>query len=180
MNTNDLSLITWPNPILSVPCEPVTEFGTDYLKNIISKMFEVMQKNYGIGLAANQIGVSKRIFIADLSMCSKESQKEWGFDKPLCFINPKIIPADKKSTIEEGCLSFPTLLQKIARPDPIIVQAQDVDGKPFEIKASGLFAHVMSHETDHLNGITMMNYMSNLKKDIYKRKVKKFLDKTGF
>ncbi len=162
------NLVIWPNDTLSQKCSDVTqeEFGSNELKDLVASMFDIMHKNHGIGLAAPQVGLLKNVFVVDVGQ---------SYDiKPKVFINPAIITqSDNKSSLDEGCLSFPAISQSVQRNKDILVEAKDIDGKTFQEKASNLYAHVLQHEYDHLVGKTIYSYMGAVKKDIVKRKIQK-------
>ena len=154
-----LEIKKYPDPILRKKCQEVKEINED-VRKLISDMIETMQKNNGIGLAAPQVGVLKRIIVAETA------------NGPKGFINPRILKKSKETEIiEEGCLSFPGLFLKIKRAKEIEIEAFDEEGK--KIKAEGLLARVLQHEIDHLNGILFID-----KINIFQRwKVKKQLKK---
>ena len=132
---------------------------------LVDDMFETMYAAPGIGLAAVQIGVAKRVVVTDLS--KKDEQQE-----PRVFINPEIVWASKeKSTHEEGCLSIPEYYEEVERPTAVKVKYLDLDGKTHEISAEGLFATCIQHEIDHINGVLFIDHISKLKRD---RVIKKF------
>jgi peptide deformylase len=132
-------------------------------------MSETMQKEDGVGLAAPQIGESKRIIVVNL--CSSRSQKEQ--NKPLVFINPKIIKKSKQTEIdEEGCLSVPGVFLKIKRAKRVEVFTKDLEGNELEIKAEGLSARILQHEIDHLDGILFFERLPFLEKLSLKKKLK--------
>lgn len=164
-------LLIWPNDHLLTKAELVTDFKSEALKELVVSMFEIMHKSGGIGLAATQVGSNKQVFIADLS--SIIDPFVFGFSKPKTFINPVILKAETPSPLEEGCLSFPGITQIVRRPYDVTIKAFDVDGNEFIEEANGLYAHVLQHELEHLQGKTIYNHMSNLRKDIVKRKLNK-------
>lgn len=165
------NLITWPNELLMQPAVDVQleEFSSEELKHLVASMFEIMHKSGGIGLAASQVGVLKNIFVLDLSRIPENG----GFTTPKVFINPQPVGSEERTELEEGCLSFPGIYQKVSRYKSLSMSALDIDGKPFFEKATDLYAHVMMHEYDHLRGKTIYNYMSNLRRDIVRRKLNK-------
>lgn len=165
------SLKTFPNPILTQKCDDVRfdVFGEEKLKKLVVDMYEIMHKNGGIGLAAPQVGLSLNIFVVDLV------QPQDGYTTPKVFINPKVMTSEETSEMEEGCLSFPGITQSITRPAKVTVLAQDIDGKPFTEEATGLYAHAIMHEYEHLQGKTIYNHMSALRRDIVRRKIQKHL-----
>ena len=133
---------------------------------LVDDMFETMYAAPGIGLAAIQVGVPKRVVVMDLS-------KKEDAHKPQVFINPEITWAsDEKSTHEEGCLSIPEFYEEVERPTEIKVKYLDLDGKTQEVEAKGLFATCLQHEIDHTNGVLFIDYLSKLKRD---RVIKKFI-----
>ena len=139
----------------------------DELKKLMDDMLETMYSAPGIGLAAVQVGVLKRLVVIDLS---KDDQKK----EPLFFVNPKITFQSKKTSIyEEGCLSLPGHFAEIERPAECHVSYVDYDGKNQELKASGLLATCVQHEIDHLNGVLFIDYLSKLKKDMIIKKLTK-------
>ncbi len=168
---NKYQLITWPNELLLQPTLEVKqeEFGTDELKNLVASMFDIMHKAGGVGLAAPQVGVLSKIFVVDLSPVPENG----GFTTPKVFINPQPIGGPEDYELEEGCLSFPGIYQKVTRPKDVVITAKDIDGNIFIEKSTGLYSHVILHECDHLNGKTIYNHMSNLRRDIVRRKLNK-------
>ena len=159
-------IITLPNPMLREKSSFVELVNKD-IKNLMDDMLETMYDAPGIGLAAIQIGVPKRVVVMDLS---KEGEKK----NPIFFVNPTIIwKSDVNATYEEGCLSIPNQFAKVDRPDKVKVKYLDYNGKEKEIKAEGLLATCIQHEIDHLNGVLFIDYLSKLKKDIIVKKVSK-------
>ena len=134
-------------------------------------MFETMKDAGGVGLAAPQVGISKRLFVMDVS-------DEEGKPNPLAFINPEIISVEGEQTGDEGCLSFPGLFQTVKRDMRVIVRAQDVNGAVFEADLTDLAARCVLHETDHCDGIVFLDRMTLLKRELAKRKIKR-LQKRG-
>lgn len=148
-----LKVVKYPSKILSKSLSPVEHFNSE-LKEVVRDMFETMYTYNGIGLAANQVGLDKRIVIVDIS--SKENKTQ-----PLVLVNPYIINYSKKKVwLEEGCLSFPGVFDKVSRPHSIQVVYHDINGKKREITADGLLARVIQHEIDHINGIKFIQRMS--------------------
>ena len=157
-------ILTYGAPILRQPTRRVTDLDGD-LQRLIDDMVETMYAAPGIGLAAIQVGVGKRLFTADLS--KKEEAHE-----PQVFINPEITWAsDEKAIHEEGCLSIPEYYEDVERPVHIKVKYLDLDGKAHEIEADGLLARCVQHEIDHINGVLFIDHLSKLKRD---RVIKKF------
>jgi peptide deformylase len=163
-------IVKYPDPILQRPTEKVTEFDEE-LRTLAADMFESMYKAVGIGLAAPQIGVSKRITVIDLSNQQKPEDK-------IVLINPEIVHREGKQHEEEGCLSLPDIRDKVTRAAKVTVKAQDLDGNWFEIDGTELLARCFQHEIDHLDGILFPWRLSALKRDLILRKIRK-LQKTG-
>ena len=160
-----LKIVKYPEPVLSRPGEPVTEFN-DELRRLVADMFETTYANQGIGLAAPQVGVSRRVATIDLSMGKEPDDK-------LVFINPEIIFSDGKVYDEEGCLSFPEIREKVVRAAKVRVRAQDQHGKWFEMDGDDLLARCLQHEIDHVDGMLFIFRMSGLKRDLTLRKIRK-------
>jgi peptide deformylase len=160
-----LTILKYPDPILSQPGEPVTEFN-DELRKFVANMFETTYTSQGIGLAAPQVGVSKRITVIDLSMGKDPAEK-------IVLINPEIISSEGKLYEEEGCLSFPDIREKVVRSAKVRVRAQDERGKWFEMDGEELLSRCFQHEIDHLNGVLFIFRMSALKRNLNLRKIRK-------
>jgi peptide deformylase len=165
-----LEIVTWPNPILDTPGEPVTVFD-DELKTLVSNMFETMYAAPGVGLAAVQVGISKRLFVMDCSGGKDPEQR-------VVMINPDVIHVEGEQNGEEGCLSFPGIFTPVERSLRAVVRAHDVNGNEFELDDTELTARCMLHETDHCDGIVFLNKMSTIKRELVKRKIRK-LQKSG-
>jgi peptide deformylase len=163
-------IVKYPDPILQKPTEPVTEFNEE-LRALVDDMFESMYAAHGIGLAAPQIGVSKRITVIDLSFQKNPEEK-------IVLINPEIIHKQGKQNEEEGCLSLPEIREKVSRAEKVRVRAQDVTGKWFELDGDELLARAFQHEIDHLDGILFIFRVSALKRDLLLRKIRK-MQKNG-
>ncbi len=158
-----LNILHFPDPKLRRVAEPV-EVVDDAMRELIDNMFETMYDAPGIGLAAPQVGVNKRLMVIDVS---EES------DQPLAFINPEVITAEGKKSYDEGCLSVPGFYEKVTRPDVIRVRALDRNGEQFEMDADDLLAVCVQHEIDHLDGKLFVDYISNLKRQRIKRTLEK-------
>lgn len=158
-----LTILTYPDQRLRTLAEPVAEVD-DALRATIDDMFETMYESQGVGLAATQVDVHKRLFVADCS----EDQNE-----PLVFVNPEIIERDGEFTNEEGCLSFPGVYAKVDRAATVTVKALDKNGQEFTKTAEGLLAICIQHEIDHLNGKLFVDYLSKLKRDRIRKKLEK-------
>jgi peptide deformylase len=160
-----LKIVKYPEPVLSQPGEPVTEFN-DELRGFVADMFEAMYAAKGIGLAAPQVAVSKRITVIDLSGGQDPKQK-------LVLINPEVIEREGKQYEEEGCLSFPEIHEKVQRAAKVRVRAQDEYGKWFEMDGGELLSRAFQHEIDHLDGVLFIFRMSALKRDMILRRIRK-------
>ncbi len=160
-----LKIVKYPEPVLQQPGEPVTEFAAE-LRKFVADMFETMYASQGIGLAAQQVGVTKRITVIDLSMGKDPAQK-------LVLVNPEIIFREGKQYEEEGCLSFPEIREKIQRAAKVRIRAQDENGKWFEMDGEELLSRAFQHEIDHLDGVVFIFRMSALKRDLTLRKIRK-------
>jgi len=161
-------ILKYPDPILRQEAEPVTAFD-DELKTLVADMVETMYDAPGVGLAANQIGVLKQIVVIDITG-SEAVEKEL-----VTLINPKITNGEGEDEDEEGCLSVVDLTAKVKRFTTIQVEAQDLDGKPLNFTAEEFYARVIQHEVDHLNGHLFIDWISSLKRALYKKKRKKQL-----
>ena len=160
-----LKVVKYPEPVLSQPGEPVTEFNPE-LEKLVEDMFETMYASQGIGLAAPQVAVSQRVTVIDLSQGKDPEQK-------LVLVNPEIIFREGKQYEEEGCLSFPEIREKVQRASKVKVRAQDLKGKWFEMDGEELLSRAFQHEIDHLDGMLFIFRMSSLKRDLVLRKIRK-------
>ncbi len=161
---------TYPDPVLRTKTARVEKIDGS-LDRLIQDMIETMHAAPGVGLAANQVGVSLQLAVIDLSTRENAEQRH-----PLyVIINPEIVSSEGSVVEEEGCLSIPDYSEKVKRAAKVKVRAQDRTGKPFEIEAEGLLAKALQHEIDHLNGFLFVDRLSPLKKNIFKRRVKKAL-----
>lgn len=167
-----LKIVHYPESILLTVGKPVNdeEFDPGF-HGIIDNMFETMYDAGGVGLAAPQVGISKRFFVMDVPNEEGESNK-------LAFVNPEIVSVEGEQIGDEGCLSFPGLYQTIKREMRVIVRAQDAKGEKFEMDLTDLAARCVLHETDHCDGIVFLDRMTILKREMAKRKIKS-LQKTG-
>lgn len=159
-------IVKYGDPVLETPADTITEFDTPELHKLIADMFESMYAAKGVGLAAPQIGVSKRIAVIDCSIGENEKEK-------LVLINPEIIRVEGRQVGEEGCLSLPGFRENVRRANRVTVRAQDVSGKTFEMTSEELLARAFLHETDHLHGRLYISHVSPLKRDLIKRKIRK-------
>ena len=158
------------DPVLERDSATVTEFD-DGLKKLVEDMFESMYEAHGVGLAAPQIGIGKRIAVVDVTFKEDPNAK-------LVLVNPVIVHTEGRQTSQEGCLSIPDFREKVTRARRVTIKAQDVNGKWFEHTGEDLLARAFLHETDHLNGKLYISHVSALKRDLIKRKVNK-LRKAG-
>ncbi len=159
-------ILTAPDPRLKVVSEPVAKVDGD-IRTLIDDMIATMYDADGIGLAAIQVGVPKRILVMDID------QKD-GKKNPKAYINPKILWASEEmATFEEGCLSVPEIWDEVERPAKIRAEYLDRDGKRHEIEAEGLFATCLQHEMDHLEGILFVDHLSKLKRTMAMKKLQK-------
>ncbi|MGO8720060.1 MAG: peptide deformylase [Acidobacteriaceae bacterium] len=163
-------IVKFPDPILQQPAEPVTVFDAE-LRKLVDDMFTSMYDAQGIGLAAPQIGVSKRLTVIDLSFQKKPEDK-------IVLINPEVVEIKGKQVEEEGCLSLPEIRDRVVRAAEVKVRAQDAEGKPIEVEGTELLARAIQHEIDHLDGILFIFRLSRLKRDLQLRKIRK-LQKAG-
>jgi peptide deformylase len=163
-------IVKYPDPVLQRPTEKVTEFDEE-LRTLAEDMFESMYKAIGIGLAAPQIGVGKRITVIDLSNQKNPKEK-------IVLVNPEIVHKDGRQVEEEGCLSLPEIRDKVSRAMKVKVKAQDIEGKWFEMEGEELLARAFQHEIDHLDGILFPWRLSVLKRDLILRKIRK-MQKSG-
>ncbi len=167
-----LDIIHYPDPILLNVGEPVAEDEFNgKLETLVSNMFETMEKAGGVGLAAPQVRLSKRLFVMDVGGEDRERERH-------VLINPEIVHIEGEQIGDEGCLSFPGLFQVVKREMRVIARARDVKGDEFELDVSDLAARCILHETDHCDGIVFLDRMTPLKRELAKRKIKT-LQKTG-
>ena len=160
-----LTILKYPEPVLEQPGEPVTEFN-DELRKLVADMFETTYASQGVGLAAPQVGVSRRLTVIDTSGGKDPEQK-------VVLINPEIISSEGRQYEEEGCLSFPEIREKIVRAAKVRIRAQDENGKWFEMDGEELLARAFQHEIDHLDGIVFLFRMSPLKRGLNLRRIRK-------
>lgn len=159
-------ILSYPDKRLRDPARDVEVFDEE-LHTLIDDMAETMYAAPGVGLAAPQIGVSKRLFIVDVASDDDEPSDL------RVFINPEIIATEGETTFNEGCLSFPGVREDIDRAERVTVRALDKDGKPFELEADGLLAIAIQHENDHLEGKLMIDHLSILRRRIVHRAMTK-------
>ena len=160
-------IVKYGDPVLEKPAEPVTVFDGE-LQKLLDDMFESMYAAHGVGLAAPQIGIAKRIAVIDCSF--KEDP-----DAKLVLINPEIVKTSGRQTSSEGCLSLPDFRENVSRANVVTVRAQDAKGKWFEKTGEELLARALLHETEHLHGKLYISHISRLKRDLMLRKVRKLM-----
>ena len=159
-----LNILEYPHPRLRIKAEPVTVVD-EQIVQLVDDMFETMQEAQGIGLAASQVDVQKRVIVMDIS-----EQR----DEPRVYINPEIEILEPDTTpYEEGCLSVPGFYEAVGRPAHVMIRALDRQGNAFEEEAKGLLAVCIQHEIDHLEGKLFVDYLSPLKRDRIRKKLKK-------
>jgi peptide deformylase len=156
--------------VLETPTKPVEKFD-DELAKLCEEMFESMYIAQGVGLAATQIGLAKKLAVVDVSVGKNPEAK-------LVLANPEIISVEGDQREEEGCLSLPGFRGSVLRPAYVTIRAQNVKGETYEMHGEGLLARAFCHEIDHLNGILFIQHLSMLKRDLIKRRIRK-LRKTG-
>jgi peptide deformylase len=164
-------IVRYGQPVLEENAEPITEFDTPELHKLVDDMFESMYAARGVGLAAPQIGIGKRLAVIDISTGEDPAQK-------IVLINPEIVGREGSQTSEEGCLSIPTFREQVTRANKVTVRARDVTGVEFEKTGEDLLARAFLHETDHLNGRLYISHISPLKRDLIRRRIRK-LQKAG-
>jgi peptide deformylase len=166
-----LNIVHYPDPVLLKVGKPLgDEDFAGSLSSVAEDMFETMYKAGGVGLAAPQVGISKRLFVMDVP-------KDGSSDK-FVLVNPEIVAVEGEQIGEEGCLSFPGLYQTVKREMRVVVRASDVSGEPFELDLTGLSARCVLHETDHCDGIVFLDRMTMLRREIAKQKIKRMI-RTG-
>ena len=163
------NILTHPHPVLREQAAAITEFNAE-LRQLAKDMAETMYKAQGVGLAGNQIGEARQIAVIDIS--ASEDEQNY-----LVLVNPVISQGEGCESGKEGCLSVVEYDAKVERFKKIRVTAQDVEGRPLDFVAEDRFARIIQHEVDHLHGILFIDRISRLKQDMYKRKLKKLLEK---
>jgi len=163
-------IVKYGDPILETPTKAVEKFDAE-LETLVNDMFESMYAAQGVGLAAPQIGIGRRLAVIDVTNGKNPEGR-------IVCANPEIIHAEGEQREEEGCLSVPGFRGHVARPQYVTVRALDAAGKEFEMRGEGLLARAFCHEIDHLDGILFINHLSMLKRDMIKRKIRK-LRKAG-
>jgi peptide deformylase len=160
-------IVKFGNSVLEKPAEKVTVFDQD-LKKLVEDMFESMYAARGVGLAAPQIGISRRIAVVDVTFQEDPNAQ-------IVLINPEIIHKEGRHKQSEGCLSIPDFRENVNRAQVVTIRAHDLTGKVFEKTGDDLLARAFQHETDHLNGKLSISHISALKRDLIKRKIRKLV-----
>lgn len=164
-------IVKYGAPVLENPAETVTEFDTPELHKLLEDMFESMYAAKGVGLAAPQIGIGRRIAVIDASAGEDPSKR-------LVLINPAVVKVEGAQVAEEGCLSIPGFREQVKRGQTVTVRAQNAKGESFETTGEDLLARAFLHETDHLNGRLYISHVSVLKRDLIRRRIRK-MQKAG-
>jgi peptide deformylase len=159
-------IVKFGDPVLEREADPVADFDTPELHKLVEDMFESMYAAKGVGLAAPQIGIGKKISVIDISNGERPEDK-------IVLVNPKILKIEGKQVGEEGCLSIPGFREQVRRGKRVIARAQNAKGVEFEINGEDLLARALIHEIDHLHGRLYITHISSLKRDLMKRKIKK-------
>jgi len=158
-------IVKYGDAVLETPTQPVQNFDEE-LQTLVADMFESMYAANGVGLAAPQIGIGKRLAVIDVSNGKNPEAK-------IVCINPQVIHSEGEQREEEGCLSLPGFRGHVLRPQFVTVRAQDATGKEFEMRGEGLLARAFCHEIDHLDGTLFVTHLSLLKRDLIRRKIRK-------
>ena len=160
-----LPIRVYPDPVLRVRCPPVETFDAE-LRRLADDMIETMHAAPGIGLAAPQVGVERRLAVVDVSVGEDEKALK-------VLVNPEIVEQRGRHVDAEGCLSIPGITEKVARPHAVRVAARDLDGESLELELDELEARAVCHEIDHLNGVLFIDHLRGLRKDRVRRQLKK-------
>jgi len=158
-------ILKYPNPLLKKRSEEVDQIDGE-IKRLVQDMIETMYDAGGVGLAAPQVGISRRVIVVDVSPIDPQQAL-------FAMINPEIVSEEGEVDHEEGCLSVPDCLEKVKRREKVRVRGTSLEGGEVEISGEGMLAFALQHELDHLNGILILDRVSPLRRDIYRRKVKK-------
>jgi peptide deformylase len=160
-----LPILRYPHEALAADCEPVRDITPD-LRRLVEDMIETMHAAPGVGLAANQVGVTRQVAVIDLTVGETPGNV-------IVLINPRIIENEGSYVEDEGCLSLPGFTERVWRPNRCVAEAQDLDGRVRTVQGTGLLARALNHEIDHLNGRLFIEHLSALKRRIIKKKVQK-------
>jgi peptide deformylase len=161
------SIRLFPDDVLRVRCEPVESFDGE-LAALVADLVETMHAAPGVGLAAPQVGVTRRVFVVDLSVGEDPDQVH-------VFVNPRIVEEEGQVVDFEGCLSLPEMSEKVERPQRVVVEAQGVDGEPFRREAEEWLARAICHENDHLDGVLFVDRLHGLRREKARRQLKKMI-----
>jgi peptide deformylase len=167
--TETLKIFTFPDPVLKSKAAPVENID-DGLQRLVDRMVVTMYAAPGIGLAANQVGATQRVVVYDV--LSRD-----GDPHPSILINPEVVMAEGRIVYEEACLSVLDYSAEVERAERVLVRGVDRDGNPVDVEAEGLLAICLQHEIDHLNGVLYIDHISSLKRTLYKKKLKKMMQK---
>jgi peptide deformylase len=159
-------IVKYGQPVLERPAEEIKEFDNAGLNQLIEDMFESMYAAKGVGLAATQIGIGKRLAVIDVTSGEDPAQR-------IVLINPEIVDRQGSQTSEEGCLSLPTFREPVTRAKKVTIRARNAKGESFEMTGEDLLARAFLHETEHLNGTLYISHISPLKRDLIRRKIRK-------
>lgn len=172
-----LEILAFPDPRLAQKSTPV-EVVDDGIRRLIDDMFETMYQSDGVGLAAPQVGVNKRIIVLDCGTRPEGESPETplGPREPRAIVNPEIVSRSGAILWEEGCLSVPGYVDEVERAEKVTVRGLDRDGQPLTIEADGLLAVCLQHEIDHLDGVLFVDRLSRLKQTMVKKKLKKLAE----
>jgi peptide deformylase len=171
MNLDELSLTIYGNPVLRQKAETITEFGPD-LEELAQRMFEVMYEEEGVGLAAPQVGLSRRIAVLDVPVDEENSYVG-------VIVNPEIVASEGTQKAQEGCLSIPGLREDVTRHEWVRIQAQDLKGETFTVEGTELLARAFQHEIDHLNGILYIDRVTSIRRTLMGKKLKRIAADQG-
>jgi len=160
-----LEILTYPHPLLKKRCLEVEKIDQE-VKRLIRDMTDTMYEANGVGLAACQVGVNKRVIVLDVSPMDPEQDL-------FALINPEVVAEEEEIDHEEGCLSVPDCLETLKRKQKVRVRGTSPEGKEIELEAQGILAIALQHEVDHLNGVLILDRMSGLKREIYRKKLRK-------
>ena len=160
-------IVLWGSEVLETPSEPITNITEAEIK-LVKDMIETMYKAPGVGLAAPQVGVNKRIMVTDTTSGEKK-------DYLFTIVNPEIVAAEGEQFEEEGCLSIPGFSANVVRPKKVILKGVDLEGKDIFLEGSDLLARAFCHEMDHLDGRFFLDHLSFIKRDMIKRRIKKLI-----
>jgi peptide deformylase len=160
-------IVLYGSEVLAKPSEVVTSVSDQEIK-LVQDMIETMYNAPGVGLAAPQVGVSKRIMVTDTSAGEKR-------DNVLTIVNPEIVATDGEQFEEEGCLSIPGFTGNVLRPKKVVLRGLDLDGKEILLEGADLLARAFCHELDHLNGVVFLEHLSFVKRDIIKRRIRRLV-----